>query len=114
MNGQEIATAAQYDAPIVVLVVNNGMYGTIRMHQEREYPGRVSGTELRNPDFAAFARAFGGHGERVESTDQFAPAFERARASGKPAVIELRIDPEAITTQTTLSAIRQKALERRK
>jgi acetolactate synthase-1/2/3 large subunit len=114
MTGQELATAVQYGAPFVTLVVNNGMYGTIRMHQEREYPGRVSGTELRNPDFAAFARAFGGHGERVESTDQFAPAFERARASGKPAVIELRIDPEAITTQTTLSAIRQKALERRK
>jgi len=114
MNGQELATAAQYGAPIIVLVVNNGMYGTIRMHQEREYPGRISGTELKNPDFAAYARAFGGHGERVESTGQFAPAFERARASGKPALIELRIDPEAITTSTTLSAVRQQALERRK
>jgi acetolactate synthase-1/2/3 large subunit len=114
MNGQELATAAQYGAPIIALVVNNGMYGTIRMHQEREYPGRVSGTELKNPDFAAYARAFGGHGERVESTDQFAPAFERARSSGKPALIELRIDPEAITTGTTLSALRKQALERRK
>ena len=114
MNGQELATAAQYGAPVIALVVNNGMYGTIRMHQEREYPGRISGTELKNPDFAAYARAFGGHGELVESTDQFAPAFERARASGKPALIELRIDPEAITTSTTLSALRQKALERRK
>jgi len=84
------------------------------MHQEREYPGRVSGTELQNPDFAAFARAFGGHGEVVESTEQFAPAFERARASGKPALIELRIDPDAITTATTLTAIRTQALERRK
>jgi acetolactate synthase-1/2/3 large subunit len=114
MNGQELATAAQYGAPVIALVVNNGMYGTIRMHQEREYPGRIFGTELQNPDFAAYARAFGGHGERVESTDQFAPAFERARASGKPALIELRIDPDAITTSTTLSALRKKALERTK
>ncbi|MGH8689024.1 MAG: thiamine pyrophosphate-binding protein [Burkholderiales bacterium] len=113
MTGQELATAVQYGAPVIVLVVNNGMYGTIRMHQEREYPGRISGTELKNPDFAAFARAFGAHGEVVEATDQFAPAFERARASGKPAVIELRIDPDAITTSTTLSAIRKQALERR-
>ena len=114
MNGQELATAAQYGAPVIALVVNNGMYGTIRMHQEREYPERVSGTELKNPDFAAYARAFGGHGELVEETAQFAPAFERARASGKPAVVELRIDPEAITTGTTLSKIRAQALERRK
>jgi acetolactate synthase-1/2/3 large subunit len=114
MNGQELATAAQYGAPVIVLVVNNGMYGTIRMHQEREYPGRISGTELKNPDFAAYARAFGGHGELVESTDQFAPAFERARASGKPALIELRIDPDAITTTGTLSGIRKQALERGK
>jgi len=114
MTGQELATAAQYGAPVITLVVNNGMYGTIRMHQEREYPGRISGTELQNPDFAAFARAFGGHGELVETTDQFAPAFERARASGKPALIELRIDPDAITTATTLSAIRKQALERKR
>jgi acetolactate synthase-1/2/3 large subunit len=109
MNGQEFATAVQYDAPVIALVVNNGMYGTIRMHQEREYPSRVYGTELKNPDFAAYARAFGGHGELVETTDQFAPAFERASRSGKPAIIELRLDPEAITTSTTLSAIREKA-----
>ena len=114
MTGQEMATAAQYGAPIITLVVNNGMYGTIRMHQEREYPGRISGTELKNPDFAAYARAFGGHGERVETTEQFAPAFERARASGKPALIELRIDPDAITTTSTLSAIRKQSLERTK
>jgi len=111
MNGQEIATAVQYGAAFVALVVNNGMYGTIRMHQEREYPGRVSGTELKNPDFAAYARAFGGHGETVERTEDFAPAYERAAASGKPALVELRIDPDAITPGTTLSAIREKALK---
>ena len=109
MTGQEIATAAQYGANFVAVVVNNGLYGTIRMHQEREYPGRVYGTELRNPDFAAYARAFGGHGETVERTADFAPAFERAAASGKPAIIELKIDPDAITPATTLSAIREKA-----
>ncbi|OGA17156.1 MAG: thiamine pyrophosphate-binding protein [Betaproteobacteria bacterium RIFCSPLOWO2_02_FULL_66_14] len=113
MNGQELATAVQYDAAPILIVVNNGMYGTIRMHQEREFPERVSGTELKNPDFAAYARAFGGHGERVERTADFAPAFERARASGKAAVIELRIDPDAITPNTTLSAIRDAALKRR-
>jgi acetolactate synthase-1/2/3 large subunit len=90
-------------------VVNNGLYGTIRMHQEREYPGRVFGTGLTNPDFAAYARAFGGHGETVERTEDFAPAYERAAASGKPALIELRIDPDAITPATTLSAIRENA-----
>ena len=111
MTGQEIATAAQYGANFVAVVVNNGLYGTIRMHQEREYPGRVYGTELRNPDFAAYARAFGGHGETVERTAEFAPAFERAAASGKPALIELRIDPDAITPATTLSAIREKSLK---
>ena len=111
MNGQEIATAAQYGAAFVALVVNNGLYGTIRMHQEREYPGRVFGTQLRNPDFATYARAFGGHGETVERTEDFAPAFERAQASGKPALIELKIDPDAITPATTLSAIREKARE---
>jgi acetolactate synthase-1/2/3 large subunit len=111
MTGQEIATAAQYGANFVAVVVNNGLYGTIRMHQEREYPGRVYATELRNPDFAAYARAFGGHGETVERTEDFAPAFERASNSGKPALIELRIDPDAITPATTLSAIREKALK---
>jgi acetolactate synthase-1/2/3 large subunit len=113
MNGQEFATAMQYGAAIIVLVVNNGMYGTIRMHQEREYPGRVSGTGLANPDFAAYARAFGGHGERVERTADFAPAFERALASGKPAILELRIDPEAITPSATLSGLRAAALAKR-
>ena len=114
MNGQEIATAAQYGAGFVALVVNNGKYGTIRMHQEREYPGRVYGTELKNPDFAAYARAFGGHGETVERTEDFAAAYARAAkaAEEKKAVslIELKIDPDAITPATTLSAIREKAL----
>ena len=111
MTGQEIATAAQYGANFVALVVNNGLYGTIRMHQEREYPGRVFGTELKNPDFAAYARAFGGHGETVERTGDFAAAFERASRSGKPAIVELKIDPDAITPATTLSAIRERSLK---
>jgi len=111
MNGQEVATAVQHGANFVALVVNNGLYGTIRMHQEREYPGRVFGTDLRNPDFAAYARAFGAHGETVERTEDFAPAYERAAKSGKPALIELRIDPDAISPSTTLSAVRDKALK---
>src|SRR5690606_21655029 len=87
MHGQEFATAVQYNLPIIVLIIDNGMYGTIRMHQEKNYPGRISATELRNPDFAAYAEAFGGYGERVESTAEFGPAFERAVASGKPAIL---------------------------
>ena len=114
MNGQEFSTAVQYGAAIVVLVVNNGMYGTIRMHQEREFPGRVSGTELANPDFAAYARAFGGHGETVARTADFAPAFRRALGSGKPAIVELKIDPEAITPSATLSGLRAAALAGKK
>src|SRR5829696_8482881 len=106
MSGQELATAVQYDLPIVVLVVNNGMYGTIRMHQERLFPGRVVGTDLVNPDFAAYARAFGAHGETVAETLDFAPALERALEAGRPAVLELRIDREAINPRTTLSALR--------
>ena len=115
MNGQELATAVQYRLPVIFIVVNNGMYGTIRMHQEREYPARVYATALENPDFVALARAYGAHGEIVEETAQFAPAFERAlsaaTASGKPALIEVRIDPQAITTSTTLDAIRARALK---
>ncbi|NZD61742.1 thiamine pyrophosphate-binding protein [Rhizobium sp. WYCCWR 11290] len=107
MHGQEFATAIRYGLPIIAVVVNNGIYGTIRMHQEREYPGRVSSTDLTNPDFAALARAYGGHGETVETTADFAPAFERARASGKPAIIEVKLDPEAITPTRTLSEIAQ-------
>jgi acetolactate synthase-1/2/3 large subunit len=108
MNGQDFATAVQYDLAVIVLVIDNRMYGTIRMHQEREFPGRVSATELKNPDFAAYARAFGGHGERVERTEEFIPAFERARASGKPSILHLLIDPEAITPTTTITAIRNR------
>ena len=113
MHGQEFATAVQYDLPIIVVIVDNGMYGTIRMHQEREYPGRISATALRNPDFAAYAVAFGGHGERVARTEEFAPAFDRALASGKPAILHCLIDPEAITPATTLSAMRAAALAKR-
>jgi acetolactate synthase-1/2/3 large subunit len=112
MNGQEFATAVQYGLAIVVCVIDNGIYGTIRMHQEREYPGRVVGSTLRNPDFAAYARAFGGHGETVEDTAEFAPAFERALASGIPAIVHVKVDPEAITPTTTLSGIREAALKR--
>ena len=114
MNGQELATAMQYDARVVFIVVNNGMYGTIRMHQERTYPGRVSGTALANPDFAALAQAYGLHGEVVENTDEFSPAFERSVASGKPALIEIRIDQEAITPKMSLSAMREQALAAQK
>ena len=110
MNGQEIATAIQHGAKPIFFVVNNGMYGTIRMHQEREYPGRVSGTALTNPDFAALAHAYGLHGETCERTAEFAPAFERARKSARAALIELRLDPEAISTRTTLSKIRETSL----
>jgi acetolactate synthase-1/2/3 large subunit len=99
----------QYGANVIVIVVNNGMYGTIRMHQEREYPARISGTELKNPDFAALARAYGAFGETVETTEAFAPALSRAMGSGKPALIELRLDPEAITPTITLSALRAQA-----
>jgi acetolactate synthase-1/2/3 large subunit len=95
MNGQEFATAVQYGAAIVVVVVDNAQYGTIRMHQERDYPGRVVGTQLQNPDFALYAKAFGGHGERVERTEDFAPAFERALASGKPAILHCILDQRA-------------------
>ena len=113
MNGQEFATAVQYGLPVVVMVIDNGMYGTIRMHQERMYPGRVIGTALRNPDFAAYARAFGGHGETVEETAEFLPAYERALASGLPSILHVKVDPEAITPATTLSAIRAQALGKR-
>jgi acetolactate synthase-1/2/3 large subunit len=109
MNGQELATAVQYELPVLFLVFNNGLYGTIRMHQEREYPGRVIGTALRNPDFAALARAYGLHGETVRRTAEFAPALERALGAKGPALIELVYDPELITPNTTLKAIGAKA-----
>ncbi|MBS0519754.1 MAG: thiamine pyrophosphate-binding protein [Proteobacteria bacterium] len=114
MNGQEFATAVQHDANVVIVVVDNGMYGTIRMHQEREYPTRVHGTELKNPDFAAYARAFGGHGETVERTADFEPAFERAVVAGKPAIIHVKTDPEAITSRITLTKLREQSLAKQK
>ena len=107
MNGQEFATAVQYGLAVVFIVVDNAMYGTIRMHQERAYPARVYGTDLVNPDFAALARAYGGHGETVNRTEEFAPAFERALAAGRPALLHLRIDPEAITMNATIRALRE-------
>jgi acetolactate synthase-1/2/3 large subunit len=111
MTGQELGTAVQYDAQIIIFVVNNGMFGTIRMHQEREYPGRISGTQIRNPDFAALARAYGAHGESVARTADFEAALERSLASRKAALIELKIDPDAITPRATLSGIRAEALK---
>ena len=112
MTGQEFATAVQYELPVIVVVVDNGMYGTIRMHQERHYPGRVVATSLKNPDFAAYARAFGGHGATVERTTDFLPAFEEALGSGLPAIIHLKVDPEALTPGMSLSAIRASARSR--
>ena len=109
MSGHELAAAVQEKAPIVVLVVNNGMYGTIRMHQERLFPGRVVGTDLVNPDFAAWARAFGAHGDVVLRSDDFPEAFERALAEPRPSLLELPVDPEAITPRQTLSEIRADA-----
>lgn len=110
MTGNEFSTAVQHRAAVVVVVANNGRYGTIRMHQEREYPGRVAGTDLANPDFAALARAHGGHGEVVERQEGFPAAFGRALASGLPAIVELRLDPEMLTTTASLSQVRAAAL----
>ena len=109
MSVSELATAVQHDAPIVVIVLDNGMYGTIRMHQERHFPGRVSGTDLRNPDFAALAVSFGCRGESVARTEDVRPALERALAAAVPTVLHLRVDPEAITPRATLSEIRAAA-----
>ena len=113
MTGQELATAVQYGAGVIIIVFNNSMFGTIRMHQEKTYPGRVSGTTLHNPDFAALAQAYGAHGEVVEKTADFAPALARAleHANGKqlPALIELRYDGNLITPNLTLDAMRAAA-----
>ncbi|MBL8488029.1 MAG: thiamine pyrophosphate-binding protein [Rhodocyclaceae bacterium] len=103
MYPQELATAMQYGAAVVVVVVNNGMFGTIRMHQEREYPGRPCATELRNPDFVAFARSFGAYAERISGAGEFPAAFARAAAAGVPALIELTVDPRQITPQARLA-----------
>jgi acetolactate synthase-1/2/3 large subunit len=107
MNGQEMATAMQYGLNIIVIVVNNSIYGSIRMHQEKHYPARVHGTDLVNPDFAALARAYGVHGELVERTEDFAPALARAMAVGKPALIELRTDPEVMSPRATVASLRK-------
>jgi acetolactate synthase-1/2/3 large subunit len=113
MNGQELATAVQYKAGVVIIIFNNNMFGTIRMHQERDYPGRVSGTTLHNPDFCALAKAYGAHGEVVVTTAEFGPAFDRAlehtRVNKLPAVIELRYDGNLITPGATLETIRANA-----
>jgi acetolactate synthase-1/2/3 large subunit len=109
MSGHELAAAVQEELPIVVLVVNNGMYGTIRMHQERLFPGRVVATDLANPDFAAWAEAFGAYGEVVLRSEDFPEAFERALEQNRPALLELRVDREAITPRQTISQIRAEA-----
>ena len=106
MNGQELATAVQYDAAIVVLVFDNGTYGTIRMHQEREYPERVVGTDLKNPDFAALARSFGALGFTVNTTGEFRAAFSEALSSGKPALLHINMDAETISPTTTITKLR--------
>jgi acetolactate synthase-1/2/3 large subunit len=113
MNGQELATAVQYGLAVVFVVVDNGMYGTIRMHQERTYPLREYGTALVNPDFAALARAYGAHGETVIRTAEFAPAFERALAAGRPALLHLKVDPQALTMNATLDALREQGIAAR-
>ena len=110
MTSQELATAIHYALPIIIIVANNNMYGTIRMHQEKTYPNRVLGTTLTNPDFAAYARSFGAHGETVEATEEFRSAFERAAASGKPAIIELKLDSEALNSRLTISQARKMAV----
>ncbi len=110
MNGQELATAVQYNLAVIFVVIDNGMYGTIRMHQEKTYPARVSGTDLRNPDFAALARAYGAAGETVVRTEEFAPAFQRALGAAGPALIHVKVDPQALTMSTTLDGLRAQGL----
>ncbi len=110
MTGNDFATAVQYSRPVIVVLWDNGTYGTIRMHQEREYPGRVVGTDLKNPDFAAYAKAFGGFGIRIEKTADFPAAFAAAQKSGLPSIIHLKVDAEPLTPGMSMSAIREKAL----
>jgi acetolactate synthase-1/2/3 large subunit len=109
MNGQELATAVRYGADMLVIVVDNGSYGTIRMHQERDYPERISGTDLVNPDFAALARAFGAWAETVERTEEFAPVLERAQRERGVKLLHLRTDVEQITTATTIAKLRARS-----
>ncbi|MCY4192441.1 MAG: thiamine pyrophosphate-dependent enzyme, partial [Rhodospirillaceae bacterium] len=110
MHGQEIATSVQYRANVINIIVNNGMLGTIRMHQERDYPTRISATALRNPDFSALAASYGLHDEVVRATDDFAPAFERCVAAKRPSLIDLQISPEAVTPTRSISQIREASL----
>ncbi|MGH7063304.1 MAG: thiamine pyrophosphate-dependent enzyme, partial [Stellaceae bacterium] len=109
MTGQELATSLAEGPGPIILLFNNAMYGTIRMHQERRFPGRVVGTDLKNPDFPTLARAYGAFGVRVSRTEDFAPAFEEAARGNRAAIIELAMDPEQITTRTTLAALRRQA-----
>jgi acetolactate synthase I/II/III large subunit len=109
MNGQELATASQYGADLLVIVVDNGSYGTIRMHQEREYPERISATGLKNPDFAALARAYGGWAETVETTADFAPALDKALKRRGIRLIHCKTDVEQISNATTIAKLREKA-----
>lgn len=113
MTGQELATAVQHGGKSIIVLLNNGMYGTIRMHQEREYPAHVTGSGLANPDFAALARAYGFSGTRITTTAEFEPALLQALQSPTGALIEIMLDPDVITTRTTLSSIRQAALQKR-
>ena len=112
MNGQELATAVQYGAKTIIVLLNNGVYGTIRMHQEREYPQHQSGSKLKNPDFAALARAYGYAGVRITRTGEFEAAFKDALARQEGTLIEVMIDEEVITTRGTLSSIRAAAMAR--
>jgi acetolactate synthase-1/2/3 large subunit len=112
MNGQELATAVQHGGKSIIVLLNNGMYGTIRMHQEREYPTHESGSHLQNPDFVALAQAYGYQGVRITRTEEFEAAFAMALKADRGTLIEVVLDPEVITTRATMSAIRQAALER--
>ena len=109
MNGQELATASQYDVDLVIILVDNSAYGTIRMHQEREYPERISATELKNPDFVTLARAFGGWAETIERTEDFAPAFEKAMKQKGIRLLHCKTNIEQISNATTISKLREKA-----
>ena len=111
MNGQELATAVQHGGKTIIVLLNNGMYGTIRMHQEREYPWNESGSKLVNPDFVAYAKAFGYEGVRVHKTEEFEPAFKAALARANGTLIEIILDPEIITTRASMSQIRDAALK---
>jgi acetolactate synthase-1/2/3 large subunit len=109
MTGQELATAIREHLSVIVLLFNNNMYGTIRMHQENEYPERISATELTNPDFVQLARAYGAYGERIDRTEDFAAAFERAAAAERPAILEITLDQEVIAPTATITSIRNKS-----